>query len=100
MNTIPVYVFAKWQVKQGHLATVLSLLKQAAEKSQEEEGNLFYKLHQSNTDENTLVLHEAYADETAAEKHRNSDHYQEIVVRSIVPLLDNREVVMTRLLSE
>ena len=41
MNTIPVYVFAKWQVKQGHLATVLSLLKQAAQKSQEEEGNLF-----------------------------------------------------------
>jgi (4S)-4-hydroxy-5-phosphonooxypentane-2,3-dione isomerase len=99
MSTIPVYVFAKWQVKQGNLAMVLSFLEQVAQKSQEEKGNLNYRIHQSTDDANTILLYEGYVDEAAAEKHRNSDHFQEIVINSIVPLLDNREVVMARMLS-
>lgn len=98
MSTLPVYVFAKWQVKQGNLTTVLTLLKQAAQKSREEKGNLIYKFHQSISDGNMILLYEGYADDAAAEEHRNSDHFQEIIVRSIVPLLESREVVMTRLL--
>jgi (4S)-4-hydroxy-5-phosphonooxypentane-2,3-dione isomerase len=100
MNTIPVYAFAKWQVKQGNLAMVLSLLNQAAQKSKEEKGNLFYKLHQSTSDANMILLYEGYVDEAAAEEHRNSDHFQEIIIRSIIPLLENREVIMTRSLSD
>jgi quinol monooxygenase YgiN len=100
MSTIPVYAFAKWQVKQGNLAMVLSLLEQAAHKTHNEEGNLFYKIHQSSSDANTILLYEGYVDEAAAEKHRNSDHFQEIVIKSIVPLLDNREVIMVTLLSD
>ena len=100
MSTIPIYVFAKWQVKEENLATVLSLLEQVAQKSREEKGNLLYKIHQSTSDANTILLYEGYADEAMAEQHRNSDHFQEIVIKSIVPLLDNREVIMTRLLSE
>jgi (4S)-4-hydroxy-5-phosphonooxypentane-2,3-dione isomerase len=98
MSTISVYVFAKWQVKQGNLAMVLSLLEQVAQKSQQEEGNLHYKIHQSIDDTNTILLYEGYVDDAAAEKHRNSDHFQDIVIKSIVPLLDNREVVMARML--
>ena len=100
MSTIPVYVFAKWQVKQGNLAMVLSLLEQAAQKSRKEEGNLLYKIHQRTNDANTILLYEGYVDETAVEKHRNADHFQEIIIKSIVPLLDSREVVMMRLLSD
>jgi autoinducer 2-degrading protein len=100
MSTKPVFVFAKWQVKQGNLAMVLSLLEQVAQKSQEEEGNLHYRIHQSTGDANTILLYEGYVDDAAAEKHRNSDHFQEIVIKSIVPLLDNREVVMMRMLSD
>jgi (4S)-4-hydroxy-5-phosphonooxypentane-2,3-dione isomerase len=100
MSTKPVYVFAKWQVKQGNLAMVLSHLEQVAQKSREEEGNLHYRIHQSTGDANTILLYEGYVDEAAAEKHRNFEHFQEIVVKSIVPLLDNREVVMMRMLSD
>lgn len=100
MSAIPVYVFAKWQVKEGNLATVLSLLEQTAQKSREEKGNLLYKVHQSASDTNTILMYEGYVDEAAAEYHRNADHFQKIVINSIVPLLDNREVIMTRLLSE
>ena len=100
MSTIPVYVFAKWQVKQGNLTKVLSLLAQAAQESRKEKGNLFYKLHQSTTDANTILLYEGYTDEAAANEHRNSDHFQEIVLKSIVPLLENREIIMMRSLSD
>jgi quinol monooxygenase YgiN len=93
MSTTPVYVFAKWQVKEGKLATVLSFLKQAAQKSRGEKGNLFYHLHQSTSDANTILLYEGYTNEAAAAAHRNSNHFQEIIIKSIVPLLESREVI-------
>ncbi|WP_343690981.1 putative quinol monooxygenase [Chitinophaga sp.] len=89
-----IYVFAKWQVKEGQLNTVLELLKVAAAKSREEEGNLFYDIHQSQQDVNTLLLYEGYTSEAAVAEHRNSAYFQELVVGQIVPLLENREVTV------
>lgn len=100
MHTEPIYVFAKWQVKVEHLSTVLSLLKEVVEKSRAEKGNLFYKLHQNTSAENILVLFEGYVSEAAVEEHRNTRHFQEIVLQSIVPLLENREVIVTKSLLE
>lgn len=94
MNTESVYVFAKWQVKEGQLDAVLELLQEVAAKSREEDGNLFYNLHQSKQDANTLLLYEGYISEAAVEVHRNSVYFQELVIGKIVPLLQNREVVV------
>ncbi|WP_379963380.1 putative quinol monooxygenase [Epilithonimonas sp. UC225_85] len=90
----PIYIFAKWQVKESELNTVLELIPTLKEKSTGEEGNLFYKIYQSNSESNTLVLMECYKDEASIESHKNSPHYQEIVVKQIVPLLENREVIL------
>lgn len=94
MSEQAIYVYAKWQVKEGKLDAVLQILKEAAQKSSEEEGNLFYKIHQSKTDENTLILFEGYENESAVEFHKNSEHYQNLVVKQIIPLLENREVIL------
>jgi (4S)-4-hydroxy-5-phosphonooxypentane-2,3-dione isomerase len=94
MSQQPITVFAKWKVKEGQLETVLNLLTDAVKSSRSEAGNLFYKLHQSSADPNTLVLFEGYKDATALEQHRNSVHFQTIVVGKIVPLLENREVIV------
>ncbi|MGD1318223.1 putative quinol monooxygenase [Chryseobacterium sp. 2R14A] len=94
MNEQAIYVYAKWQVKEGKLDAVLQIMKEAAHKSAEEQGNLFYKIHQSKTDENTLILFEGYENESAVEFHRNSEHYQNLVVKQIIPLLENREVIL------
>ena len=43
-NTVskkPVYLFAKWKVREGHLEKVLSLLPKLAELSRAEEGCIF-----------------------------------------------------------
>jgi len=95
MNQQTINVFAKWQVKEGKLNTVLDLLAEVAKQSRAEEGNLFYKINQSSTDANTLLLFEAYKDEAAVADHRGSAHFQTIVVGQIVPLLENREVFVT-----
>lgn len=100
MNTKPIYVFARWQAKAGQIETVLSLLTDVAQKSREEEGNLFYKIHQSTSDANIILLAEGYTSETAVSDHRNTKHFQDIVLGKIVPLLENREVTLTTLLSE
>lgn len=94
MNQNPIHVFATWRVKEGQLDTVLDLLTEVAQKSIAEEGNLFYKVHQSNTEPNTLILFEGYKDEAAVAEHRNSEHFQTLVIGKIVPLLESREVVV------
>lgn len=94
MNQQAINVFAKWQVKEGELDTVLGLLVYVVEQSRAEDGNLFYKLHQSNTDANTLLLFEGYKDNAAVAAHRASEYFQNIVLGQIVPLLENREVVV------
>jgi quinol monooxygenase YgiN len=92
MKSSAVHVIAKWKVKPGELTKVLALLPEVAKASSAEEGNLFYKIQQDNTDPDTQLLFEGYRDETAAAAHRSSEHFQTIVVGQIVPLLEAREI--------
>jgi (4S)-4-hydroxy-5-phosphonooxypentane-2,3-dione isomerase len=95
MSTKPLYTFAKWRVREGELDAVLALLADLTVKSMEEEGNLLYKVHQSTSDANTLILVEGYKDESALADHRNSAHFQSLVLSKIAPLLEGREIVIT-----
>lgn len=93
-NQNPVHVFATWKVKEGQIENVLQLLKTVHNESIKEEGNLFYKIHQSKSDQNTLILFEGYSSEVAVAEHRNSPYFQDLVLGKIVPLLENREIVL------
>lgn len=93
-NQNPVHVFATWKIKEGQLENVLHLLKTVQEESVKEEGNLFYKIHQSKADANIIILFEGYRSEAAVEEHRNSIHFQDLVLGKIVPLLDSREIIL------
>jgi autoinducer 2-degrading protein len=95
MEQRTIHVFAKWQVKEGEVDTVLNLLTEVTSKSAAEEGNLFYKVHQNTSDANSLVLFEGYKDEAALEAHRNTTHFKMLVIGQIIPLLEAREVIIT-----
>src|SRR4051812_14336635 len=95
MENKAIYVFAIWQVKEGQLDSVLSSLESAAHSSRREPGNLFYNLHQDNADANRIILYEGYADQAALDEHRNSLHFQTIVIGQIVPNLEKREVIVS-----
>jgi len=94
-NQKSIHVFATWKVKEGQIENVLNLLRIVHDESVKENGNLFYKIHQSNSDANTLVLFEGYTNEAAIAEHRNSAHFQDVVLGRIVPLLQEREIVIT-----
>ena len=100
MDGKPVYTFAKWRVKDGELAAVLGQLAELKAKSTAEEGSLLYEVHQSNSDANTLILFEGYKDDSALTKHRQSEHYQTLVTRKIIPLLEDRDIVVTTQLAD
>lgn len=95
MQQQPVYTFAKWQVQEEHLQEVMNILPQLVKASTNEEGNLFYKIHQSLSDTHTLILFEGYKDEAALDEHRGSAHFKNLVIKQIVPLLEKREIVIT-----
>jgi (4S)-4-hydroxy-5-phosphonooxypentane-2,3-dione isomerase len=95
MNTQSIQTFAQWKVKEGELIRVLALLSELTQRSKLEDGNLMYKVYQSATDPNVLILFESYKDQESIERHRNSTHFQELALKQIIPLLESREVNLT-----
>ncbi|MBO9567168.1 MAG: antibiotic biosynthesis monooxygenase [Niastella sp.] len=90
----PIHVFARWKVKEGNMPVVVELLKVVHTRTRQEKGNLFYKIHQSQADANTLILFEGYENEAAQKAHVNAEHFIKVVVEQIVPLLEEREVTL------
>ncbi|MCC8408550.1 antibiotic biosynthesis monooxygenase [Mucilaginibacter sp. UR6-1] len=95
MNGKPIHIFSKWRVKNGHFDTVFDLLSKVATQSVLENGNLFYKAHQCNSDANTIILFEGYLNETSQMIHQSSAHFKRLMLGKIVPLLESREVITT-----
>lgn len=89
-------LIVKWKIKETETSRILKLLPELAAKTKNEIGNIFYAIYQSENDPNEFILHERYTDERAAETHRNSEHYQKIVAREIIPHLEAREVMLVK----
>jgi quinol monooxygenase YgiN len=94
MSVTPIHVFAKWRVRPGQLENVLLILKELKAKTVQEKGNLFYQVHQDNSDANTLILFEGYSDDLASTVHRNAGYYIQ-ALKNIRTLLTDREVIFT-----
>jgi quinol monooxygenase YgiN len=87
-------LFVKWKIKSTETARILKLLPTLARQTRNEPRNISYSIYQASSDPNEFLLHERYADEHAADSHRNSEHYQRIVVAEIIPHLEVREVTV------
>lgn len=85
-------ILARYKVPAANLDKVKALLLQLQSLSLQEEGCLVYQPHQPVDDAGTIVLYEVYKNEAAVQAHRNSDHFQQLALGQIVPLLESREV--------
>jgi quinol monooxygenase YgiN len=92
----PVVVVAHWQTTEESLDTVLAHVAVLRPQSLAEPGCLGYEVLRSVDEPTHLVLIEHYRDGTALDAHLNSAHYQEVVVRTIRPLLTDRRVEFLR----
>mgnify|MGYP002785102368 CR=1 FL=1 len=87
-----VTILARWQVKPEFLENLLNVLPQLQQASMHEEGNISYEVFRDSQDETFFILLEKYEDENALEAHRLSDHFQSLVLKTIVPMLISRSV--------
>ncbi len=85
-------LIVKWKINESEIDRILKMLPELAEKTKKEEGNVSYAIYQSEGDANEFILHEQYRDANAVEAHKNSEHYQKLVVKEIIPHLTLREV--------
>ncbi|WP_369205507.1 putative quinol monooxygenase [Streptomyces sp. PU-14G] len=86
-------VVARYRVLPGHEQEVLALLDRMAAASRQEPGNRLYRVHQGTEDPRTVVLYEEYGTEADFAAHCASDHFARLVLESVVPLLESRDVV-------
>ena len=98
-NNSIICVAAHFRTQAGQEEAVrLLLLQAAAAVRAAEPGNLIYTAHQDPKNPTQFFIYEQYADQTALEAHRNSPHYQDLVVKQIGPLLAERAVTFYQLL--
>jgi len=85
-------VAASLTSKEGQADRVRELREKVTPLVREREpGNLYYQAHVSSTDPNVFFVYEVYVDEAAFESHRQSPHFQELIVGSAFELLAKRE---------
>ena len=86
-------VVARYRTQPGREGDVLNLLDIVAEASRKEAGNRQYRVHQSAEDPRTVVLYEEYDAEADFDAHCATDHFRNLVLGKVVPLLEHREVL-------
>lgn len=91
-----VVVVATWHVASGELDAVLGALAELRRASLAEPGCLAYDAHQALDDPNLLVLVERYLDAASLDAHVASEHFQRLVVATVVPRLASRHVERLR----
>jgi quinol monooxygenase YgiN len=85
-------IVARWLVADGAMDEVMAIVAELRPKSLGEEGCLGYEVYQAVRHPRGLLLLERYRDDAALEAHRQSAHYQALVVHGVVPLLEERQV--------
>lgn len=91
MNSERIYSLAKWVFRPNAIEELQEELHQLITQSQLESGNLFFHLHRSAKDGNTVFVYEAYEDLSAFEHHKCSTYYMSNVMGKIIPNLVDRE---------
>lgn len=95
-----VFYMVKWQIQPGQEAVVRQALTQLVAYSRSEPGCLYYQPHVSTAQPDLVYIYEVYASQAAALAHRETIHFQQLVLQTIVPLLLSREVAEVSPLAE
>lgn len=72
-------IIAKTTVSPKNLEAFVALAKPLVAASQAEEGNIFYNLHQSQSNPEEVVFIEAWKDQEAIDRHNVSSHFTTVL---------------------
>jgi quinol monooxygenase YgiN len=72
-----------WKAKPGKEVEMAATFGKLQEASRREPGCLMFVVHQHRTELGRFFVYEQYVDDGAMEAHRNSEYFQEYVVRAL-----------------
>ncbi|MGH3671546.1 MAG: putative quinol monooxygenase [Pseudonocardiaceae bacterium] len=85
-------VIARYTISAGKQDEVLELLSTLAEASRNEPGNVAFVIYRQFDDDRKIVLLERYTSRDAFAAHRETLHFDDLVLKQLIPLLDSREI--------
>ncbi|MGJ9420721.1 putative quinol monooxygenase [Massilia sp. CMS3.1] len=85
-------VLAHWRAPPASVDELLSIVSQLRAKSLGEQGCLGYEVYRSADAPDNILLVERYRDEAALEAHKQSNHYQTLVVGHALSILTDRRI--------
>jgi len=91
-------VVAHYRCAPADEATVRAALLKMRELTPTEPANLAYEVHGVLGEPGSFVLYEQYADRAGFEAHKEADHFVELVVETVWPLLTDRTVTFAEVL--
>jgi kynurenine formamidase/quinol monooxygenase YgiN len=84
-------VTAEWRARAGAEDRLAELCEEMTKCSRQEPGNGFYEAHRSREDGRRFHLYAEYLDASSYEAHRDSEHYQRLVLDEAFPHLVERQ---------
>ncbi|MEU6372794.1 putative quinol monooxygenase [Streptomyces sp. NPDC046909] len=91
-------VIARYHCDPADEATVRGALLKVREHTRAEPANLAYEVHAEAGEPGSFVLYEQYADQAGFEAHKVADHFKELIVETVWPLLTDRSVTFAEVL--
>ena len=85
-------VLATYTTAPGREDEVADLLRSYTALVLEEPGCLAFEVYRSVDDGRRFLLLEKYVDQAAFDAHRETEHFSEVAIKQIRPLLDDRSV--------
>ena len=79
-----------WTAKPGNEDEVRKILRAMGEASRQEPGVITYTTHEDPDDPREFFIYEKYYDADGLEAHQQTEHFQELVLKQAIPLLETR----------
>jgi quinol monooxygenase YgiN len=82
---------ARMTTRDGEQDRAEELIRRLGEASRQEPGVIHYIAHRDQEDPRVFLIYEQYRDESAFAEHGQTDHFKEIAVEQLFPLMEKRE---------
>jgi quinol monooxygenase YgiN len=82
---------ARLTAREGEQDRAAELIGRLVEATRTEPGNVHYIPHRDPEDQRVFLMYEQYRDKAAFEKHGQTEHFKEIALAELFPLMESRE---------
>ena len=82
---------ARMTAREGEQDRAVELIRQLAEASAAEPGNVHYLAHRDPDDPRVFLMYEQYRDKAAFEEHGQTEHFKTLAAGELFGLMESRE---------